>query len=508
MSTTSIKRDLTSIINTLVDQKVVSGMGAKELALLSNMLGRMDERNGAIVSEIADRINALTVDASIKDLLFLALGADFTTTDRSFYINTVADLPDISDPDISDLYRGSVFFIRENASFVFCGNQRWVGFDGRVLVSYFIAGQAYAWGSGSRLGHGTTISQSAPVSVAGNINTWQSINTFSNHMLARTRDGIGWAWGSNNSGRLGDGTTQNRSSPVSIVGVADWRALIPTTNGSFGIREEDGSLWGWGRNMGGYIGDGTTIAKSSPVSVLGPLTDVVSVSSSYGTASAVLADGSLWGWGYNQYNTLGNGDPPGGSFLSPISIPFFSDWAEVASGGCHVIARRGDGTLWSWGSQDAPIWMGTTGSLGDGTVLSRSSPVSVLGGFTDWKQITANSGVSGGLRENGTLWAWGWNNYNGIGYGVLGDGTTEARSSPVSVIGGFTDWADCSFGFSGALAIREDGTLWGWGYNSNGEVGDGTFDYRSSPVSVVGGFTDWTDCAAGWSMAAIREFPA
>jgi alpha-tubulin suppressor-like RCC1 family protein len=106
--------------------------------------------------------------------------------------------------------------------------------------------------------------------------------------------------------------------------------------------------------------------------------------------------------------------------------------------------------------------------------------------------VAAGGNQSLAIRTNGTLWAWGLNNI-----GQLGDGTTVSRTSPVSVIGGFTNWCQVSVGYDHAVAVRTNGTAWAWGFNNYGRLGDGTATFKSSPVSVIGGFTDWSQISAG-----------
>ena len=124
----------------------------------------------------------------------------------------------------------------------------------------------------------------------------------------------------------------------------------------------------------------------------------------------------------------------------------------------------------------------------------------MVGGFTDWVQIAAGGDHTAAIRANGQAWAWGINSF-----GRLGDGTATSRQSPVSVVGGFTNWVQISAGRYHTAAIRSNGQAWAWGANTGGRIGDGTTSDRSSPVSVVGGFTDWVQIAAGSAhTAAIR----
>lgn len=143
--------------------------------------------------------------------------------------------------------------------------------------------------------------------------------------------------------------------------------------------------------------------------------------------------------------------------------------------------------MYAWGSNG-------NGQLGQNiaTTVSRSSPALVIGGFTDWIQVDAGDAHSIGLRANGTLYAWGSNSS-----GQLGDGGTVSKSSPVLVSGGFTDWAQASAGTTFSLGVRANGTLWAWGNNGFGNLGDNSIFTRNSPISVIGGFTDWVQGFAG-----------
>jgi alpha-tubulin suppressor-like RCC1 family protein len=265
-----------------------------------------------------------------------------------------------------------------------------------------------------------------------------STGTYWYNIVTNDNEEIVYAWGRNcasaGSGRLGDGTIVNRSSPVSVIGgFTDWCQVSGGYVHSLGVRS-NGTAWAWGNNCSGRLGDGTTVTKSSPVSVIGG----------------------------------------------------FTDWCQVSAGDNHSLGVRCNGTAWAWG-------LNSVGFLGDGTIMvNKSSPVSVIGGFTDWCQVSAGDSHSLGVRCNGTAWAWGSNVS-----GRLGDGTTVNRSSPVSVIGGFTDWCQVSAGFYHSLGVRTDGTAWAWGLNSVGFLGDGTTVDKSSPVSVIGGFADWCQVSAG-----------
>jgi alpha-tubulin suppressor-like RCC1 family protein len=298
-----------------------------------------------------------------------------------------------------------------------------------------------------------------------------------------------WAWGSNssvNSGRLGDNTVINRSSPVSVVGnLTDWVQVKSGGYHNLGLRA-NGSLWAWGGNSFGELGTGDTVSRSSPVSVIGGFTDWVDISASYHSLG-IRANGSLWAWGDNSDGRLGINQAPSVNRSSPtLVVGEFTDWTSAVAGVFHSLGIRANGTLWGWGRNSGTV--GYAGVVGVNDIVDRSSPTLVVGGFTDWVQASGGRQHSVAIRANGTMWAWGRGSF-----GNLGTNNIISRSSPVSVVGGFTDWVQVSANNTHSHAIRANGTLWAWGNNLNGRLGTNevTTLNRSSPVIVVGGFTDW-----------------
>ena len=303
---------------------------------------------------------------------------------------------------------------------------------------------------------------------------------------------VAFSWGDNAAGKLGDNSLTARSSPVSVVGgFTDWIQLDPGDTFSVGLRSNR-TAWSWGENTFGSLGDNSNISKSSPVSVVGGFTDWIQLSAGIQHALGLRSNGTAWSWGRNLNGQLGDNNGTIGSRSSPVSIVGgYTDWIQLSAGGYQSLGLRANGTLWSWGSNIG-------GRLGDNTTVSKSSPVSVVGGFTDWVQISTGGALSYGhslaIRANGTAWSWGTNTG-----GRLGDNTATGRSSPVSVVGGFTDWVQASAGKNHSLAIRANGTAWSWGNASLGQLGDNTIVAKSSPVSVVGGFTDWVQASTTYA---------
>jgi alpha-tubulin suppressor-like RCC1 family protein len=346
-------------------------------------------------------------------------------------------------------------------------------------------GLTWSWGGNTsgQLGTNNLTDRSSPVSVVGGFVNWCQISTGVHSIGVRT-DGTAWVWGCNNCGQLGDGTTTVKSSPVSVVGgFTDWCQVSAIGGHSLGVRT-NGTVWAWGFNGCGRLGDNTVTDRSSPVSVVGGFTDWRQISAGYLHSLGLRTNGTAWDWGGNIVGQLGDNTTTNRS--SPVSVVGgFTDWCQVSAGRYHSLAVRTNGTAWAWGSN-------SSGRLGDNTVSNRSSPVSVVGNFADWCQVSAGDNHSLGVRTDGTAWAWGSNSS-----GKLGDNSITVRSSPVSVVGGFTNWCQVSAGLTHSLGVRTNGTAWAWGLNIYGRLGDNTVTSRISPVSVVGGFTDWCQVSAG-----------
>jgi len=443
-------------------------------------------------SEIQTCIDNFDATNPASDLVLLAAQTRSLTTDRIITVATVNDLPDLANDSVPP---GTVIYVESIKIPVLAQVGCWTGLDNRELRSDCLVGLTYAWGGNSsgQLGNNTVVSSRSPVLTVGSFSDWCQVSAGTNHNLALRRNGTAWSWGCNAYGRLGDNTSTNRSSPVSIVGgFTDWCQVSAGDSHSLALRC-NGTAWSWGNNGNGRLGDNTPDNRSIPVSVVGGFTDWCQVSAGGGHNLAIRTNGTAWAWGCNFRGRLG--DDTITSRSSPVSVVGgFTDWCQVSAGGGHSLGVRCNGTAWAWGDNQY-------GNLGDDTASVRSSPVSVVGGFTDWCQVSAGNCHSLGLRTNGSAWAWGSNTC-----GRLGDGTVTSRSSPVSVVGGFTDWCQISGGGFQSLAVRTNGTAWAWGLNSAGQLGDGSINNRSSPVSVVGGFTDWCQISIGNHSLGLRKF--
>ena len=195
------------------------------------------------------------------------------------------------------------------------------------------------------------------------------------HVVALKMDGSLWSWGSNSAGQLGNGTANAALSPVQVGSNSDWASVGAGSDYTVALKS-NGSLWAWGANNFGQLGDGTAINKTSPVRI-GTANDWAQIAAGYNHTLSLKYDGSLWAWGLDTSGQLGDGTAVNKSV--PIQIGTAKDWAQVAGGGNHTLALKHDGSLWVWGRNDR-------GQVGDGTTSNKLAPVRI-GTANDWAQV-------------------------------------------------------------------------------------------------------------------------
>ncbi|MGG1517754.1 InlB B-repeat-containing protein [Paenibacillus oryzisoli] len=326
-------------------------------------------------------------------------------------------------------------------------------------------GTVWAWGRNEKgqLAYDTGTYSTWPVLIR-NLDHVKQIATSIMSNYAIKEDGTLWAWGLNGNGQLGDGTLMNRTLPVQVSGISGVTAVSTGLGYHVLALKNDGTVWAWGRNDNGELGDGTTTQRQLPVQVVG-LTDVVTLVNAGYHSLALKSDGTVWAWGRNSYGESGGGISADRTTPYQVSI---SGVKAIAAGDHHSMAVKEDGTVWTWGRN-------TYGTLGDGTTTTRVIPVQVTG-LDHVKSVAAGTHFSYALKEDGTVWSWGYNNY-----GQLGDGTTTTRLSPVQV-SGLTDVVALGGGGYNGTAMQSGGEIWAWGYNGYGELGDKTRESRTVPV--------------------------
>lgn len=275
------------------------------------------------------------------------------------------------------------------------------------------------------------------------------------HSLAVKADGSVWAWGSNEYGQLGTDSTTENTLPIQVMGLPNTIAVAAGNQHSMALAS-DGSVWAWGRNNMGQLGIGTTDDSSTPVKITG-LSDVISVAAGWAHSFALLSNGALLAWGNNSWGQLGTVDTSDNTVPNQTQgIPWVT---EIAPGNDHNIALSSDGIAWLWGRN-------TQGQLGDGTsdIDVHSIPMQ-LAGFTGVKGVAAGWGHSALLAADGSIWAWGDNDE-----GQIGDGTTTNSFVPVQT-SGLTSMVAIESGYFTMIATTPQNTLKSWGRNTEGELG-------------------------------------
>ena len=291
-----------------------------------------------------------------------------------------------------------------------------------------------------------------------------------------------YVWGEQTRGSLGLNSNSNQDSPVQLPGT-NWSVLCQQrcnddneTVHYFAIKD-DNTLWGWGGNSNGILGQNSTQDISSPVQIPGT-TWAYATTGAY-TTYGVKTDGTLWSWGINSKGALGLNQPHNTNYSSPVQIPG-TTWStnpdHVAAGlhACHWM--KTDGTLWAWGANE-------TGGLGQNNKTYYSSPVQIPG--TTWKYLGGCRNAMNAIKTDGTMWGW------GSGGLALGLNSQTEYSSPKQIPG--TTWDSCVCSSSNGLGHKTDGTLWVWGNNNSGRLGLSETDNRMvrSPEQI-GSDTTWS----------------
>jgi alpha-tubulin suppressor-like RCC1 family protein len=335
------------------------------------------------------------------------------------------------------------------------------------------------------------------------------------HSVGICRNGTVSSWGSNSSGQLGDSTITDSWTPVAVKHLAG--ATVIAGHGAASVLAlKNDTVWAWGSNAYGQLGDSTTTTRRTPVRVK-HLSNVKTIETGEMHCVALKKDGTVWTWGRNVFGALGDGTTT--DRWTPVQAQGLTNVVAIAAGKYHTVAVKSDGTVWAMGGNG-------DGEIGDNTQISKSVPTQVIGltgivsvgcgafhslalkndssvwgwgkddngqlgdSTTTWptllavkvKHLSSVIYVQGGgfhslaVKKNGTVWAWGYN-----GYGELGDNTTTDRWTPVQV-SGLSGVTVVSAGAFNSVALKTDNTVWGWGYNGSGALGDNTNTDRLTPV--------------------------
>lgn len=322
--------------------------------------------------------------------------------------------------------------------------------------------------------------------IQSNAQCFTKISAGFDYTLGIKADGTLWAWGHDNYGQLGVSPIYDRNVPVQVGTATNWQSIAAGTNHSLAIKT-DGTLWAWGNNSNFQLGTLPLSAIVYTPTQVGTLTTWQSVAAGLEHSLAIKTDGSLWAWGRNNYNQLGDNTLISKQTPTHIGLGY-SDFTKISAGNYHSIAIRANHTLYAWGDN-------FYGQLGDGTGVNKTVPT-LIGSFSDWDTVDAGGDHNIGRKTGGTIWGWGYNNS-----GQVGDGTFIDKLSPVQL--GTATYTIISAGNAHSMAGNASG-LWSWGDNTYGQLGDGTTVNKTSPTQILNAGFIWNYLVAGGNFNTNR----
>ena len=351
-------------------------------------------------------------------------------------------------------------------------------------------GTVWAWGTNNfgQIGNGATNAIYKTPTQVTNLAGVVSVAAGMNHSLALKADGTVWAWGANGGGQIGNGTTVNTNLPVAVNTLSNVIAIAAGGSNSLALKA-DGTVWAWGNNFHGQAGIGTTnAAQSVPVQVTN-LASVVAIAAGGWHSLALKTDGTVWAWGRNNYGQAGNGTTNVNQTV-PVLATNLGGVLSLAAGEYHSLALLRDGTLAAWGRNNF-------GQVGNGAPIGNTNPIPVpVNGLAGVGLAVNNHTVLG--KTNGTVWSFGYNIF-----GQVGDGTTANRFFPFQ-IGGLQNIIATAVGGAHSVALGSNGLVQAWGWNGCGQVGDGTTTNRNVPASVGSATGIMAVAAGGQHTLALR----
>ncbi|MGZ9108867.1 MAG: RCC1 domain-containing protein [Micavibrio sp.] len=372
-------------------------------------------------------------------------------------------------------------FTNQTSPVAVTGGATWKALSAGLLTACGIKTDdtLWCWGDDTRgqLGNGavTTTNQPAPVIVSGG-STWKAVDVGGFSVCGIQSDDTLWCWGRNDNGQLGNGTSGADQTVPDPIGADAWKRVSVGSIHTCGIKM-DNTAWCWGHDSGGELGNGGVAGNQlSPSAVAGGYSwkEIASSGGNYYNTCAIQTDDSLWCWGDDQRGEIANGATTG-TQTSPVAVSGGGVWTAIGAGdnGDHSCGIKG-GALYCWGVAGGGI-------LGNNTTDDRSVPTAI-NDPGPWQDLSARN-QSCAIKPDGSLWCWGWN-----ASGQLGDGTSITRQAPTAISGGGT-WKQAGVGYTHSCGIKSDDTLWCWGSNSNGQLGDNSTTQRLVPTAINGGGT-------------------
>lgn len=321
-------------------------------------------------------------------------------------------------------------------------------------AAYDIDGELWMWGKNNNYQLGDNIGENAP-SPKLIMDEVRTVSLGYEHTVAVDTNGTLWAWGNNNAGECGIDPAQGAYRLLTPTKIMDGVVDVNASDYNTGVLKEDGSLWIWGYNASGILGNGSFTDSYQPA--FEPANKVFDEITSFdmggNTCAAIDVYGNLWTWGSDAFGLLGDGGEENRDSAVPVKI--MEGVRSVSVSFDHVAAIKTDGTLWAWGDN-------SYGQLGDGTRTGSTTPKLVMSNI---EAISCGSYFTAAIDGDGAMWTWGDNTY-----GQLGDGSTASRSTPASVM---EDIISVSAGENHLAAVDEDGNVYTWGDNYYGQLGNG-----------------------------------
>jgi len=366
-----------------------------------------------------------------------------------------------------------------------------------VPADLFRDGNLFTWGLGSsgQLGNNdTTTNRSTPVTTSAGGADWKQISSVL-HAAAIKTDGTLWTWGLGTSAQLGDNTITSKLTPVTtFAGGNNWKQ-VDCGNFHTAAIKTDGTLWTWGSPTAGRLGINDTVTnRVTPVTTFAGGTNWKQVSCGSQHTAAIKTDGTLWTWGNGTNGRLGNNNTTDNSLTPVTTFTGGTNWKQVTTGVDHTAAIKTDGTLWTWG-------LGTNGRLGNNSTTDVPTPVTTFAGGTNWKQVECGNSYTAAIKTDGTLWTWGLGTN-----GRLGTNDGIQRLTPVTTFAGGTNWKQVACGYLHGAAIKTDGTIWTWGRNNEGQLGNNSTTNSLTPITTFAGGNNWKQVSGGSNYTAAATY--
>ncbi len=332
-------------------------------------------------------------------------------------------------------------------------------------------------------------------------NGQQTLSAGQSHTLVIGENNTLWAWGGNSLGQLGNNATIDKLQPTRIGADFDWRYVSAGENHSAAIAT-DGTLWTWGANEFGQLGTGSTESSLVPVQV-GSFSDWTHVSTGSSFTVGIRNSGKLFVWGSNSLGQLARNRTEITQSTEPLPVDEDQFYTAISAGVGHVLAIRTSGVLQAWGNNgSAQLGLGISPGLPIITVTQ-------VGTSSDWSRISAANSSSFAINASGSLFAWGFS-----GAPQLGQGKDVFSSLIPTQVGAESNWNRVDGSSTHALALKTDGTLWGWGSNGSIQLGLPIFDASQQPIFEnhirdepvqLGSLSNWSAIAAGDSFSALAD---